>query len=327
MTAKNTLPATMQVRQAARAQLAKFKPADLVLVACSGGADSLALAKAVSLEAPMANLSAGAIVVDHGWSKEAGEVVATTVTTLEEMGLAPVVAVKLPAHERSETAARSLRYTALQEVAIKTKARAVFTAHTQNDQAETLLMRLARGSGTTSLAGIPRQRDIFFRPLLDVSREITQAACAEWSLSFWQDPANEDLSHTRVKVRKIALPALVEALGESVIQGLTRSADLLRDDAEVLDSLSMQVFDLVFDQKSQRLNAEKLSQEQPAIARRVLLTWISQRGVPRAELNYLHATQLQTLLSQDLNSIRIALPAGFTARREGADLLCEKVSQ
>jgi tRNA(Ile)-lysidine synthase len=326
MTAQNTSPATMQVRHGVRTALANLQPADLVLVACSGGPDSMALAKAVSLEAPLAHIGAGAIVVDHGWSQSSQEVVARTVVSLETMGLAPVLTAKLPPHEKSETAARDLRYAAISQAAAETSARAVFLGHTQDDQAETLLMRLARGSGTKSLAGIPPKRDIFVRPLLGVSRQVTHEACQEWSLVTWQDPANFDTRHTRVRVRQKVLHALADALGEGVAQGLARSANLLRDDAEVLDGLAAQTFDLVFDQQNQTLNAEKLAAEQPAISRRVLLNWVSQCGVPKAELTFLHASQLQSLLSREQNSTRVALPAKFTAWRDGTDLRCEMVS-
>jgi len=317
------MTAAVQVRQAVRVQLQEFRAADVVLVACSGGPDSLALAKALALETPAANLNAGAVVVDHGWSNESAKIANQTADLLEQIGLNPVQTKQLDPHQRTESVARELRYEVLVTAAAELGAVAVFTGHTQDDQAETLLMRLARGSGTTSLAGIPPKRDIFYRPLLSVTRSTTQAACEEWALQYWQDPANEDLSHTRVRVRKLALPALNSALGEGVTAGLARSAKLLREDSEVLDQLATHTFDLVYDAQSHTVNAEKLAQEHMAIARRVLLSWVVNQGVPKAELNYHHAHQLQGLLI-DNTSARVALPGDFVAWRLQNELKCER---
>ena len=324
MTSKNFADASSQVRLAARACFRQFKPADLIFVACSGGADSLALAKAASLEAEQASVTVGAVVIDHGWAQDSSENCEKTAQTLREFGLAPVLVERLPAHERNELLARTLRYQSFAELADRFSAKAVLLAHTKNDQAETVLMRLARGSGATSLAGIPPQRDIYYRPLLGVDRATTEAACTHWGLTPWQDPANEDLAYARVRVRNQALPALIQALGPSVVDGLARSASLLRDDANVLDSQSRQVFEAFFDSATKTLDAEKLAQEPPAITRRVLLNWVKEVSPKPDAIDSFHLAQLELLLSDAVTTRRVALPGNFVAYRQAHTLYCEK---
>ncbi len=324
MTSKNFSDAVAEVRHAVRVGLAEFKPADLVLVACSGGSDSLALAKAASLECAASHVSIGAIVIDHGWNSKSTEICAKTAQKLVSFDLAPVVVEKLPDHEHNETTARDLRYQAFGHVAQKLGAAGILLAHNKNDQAETVLLRLARGSGSTSLAGMPPKRDAYHRPLLEVDRSTIEAACRQWGLDPWQDPANSDEKHLRVKVRKRVLPALVDALGPTVVESLARSASLLRDDAELLDSQAMQVFDAFFDATDRILDADKLAQEPAALTRRVLLLWISELGVERSLVNSTHTFQLESLLHDKSESRQVSLPGNFVAYRQGQALHCER---
>ena len=110
--------------------------------------------------------------------------------------------------------------------------------HTLDDQAETVLLGLARGSGGRSLAGMRRGFDLFARPLLDVRRDDTVTACQVEGLTVWDDPHNSDPAFTRVRVRRTILPLLEDELGPGVARTLARTADQLRDDMALLDALA-----------------------------------------------------------------------------------------
>lgn len=223
-----------------------------VLVACSGGADSLALAAALAFEAPRAGrrttgdgngggIAAGGVTVDHGLQEGSAERAARVVRSLADLGLDPVAsaAVTVDGEGGPEAAARHARYRALDELALRTGARAVLLGHTLDDQAETVLLGLARGSGARSLAGMPaaftRGPVRYLRPLLGLTRATTRDACLAAGLEPWDDPHNDDHSFTRVRLRQEALPALRRALGPGVGEALARTARMLRDDADALD--------------------------------------------------------------------------------------------
>jgi tRNA(Ile)-lysidine synthase len=240
-------PAVATVRRAVRRSIAALDAGDLVLVACSGGPDSLALAAAVAFEAPRLGLRAGAVVVDHGLQPGSAGVTAKVAAALTNLGLDPVltsaVDVAGPADAVSsypgpEAAARVARYEALKAAAATTGATGVLLGHTLDDQAETVLLGLARGSGARSLAGMADRAGLYLRPLLDVRRAVTRAACEALGLQPWDDPQNCDPAFTRVRVRQDLIPALADALGPGVPEALARTARLLRADADALDALA-----------------------------------------------------------------------------------------
>jgi tRNA(Ile)-lysidine synthase len=230
-------PAVADVRRAVRASFAGLAAGDLVLVALSGGADSLALAAATAFEAPRAGLTAGAVVVDHGLQPGSAEVAEAAAARASALGLAPVVVrrVDVGAEGGPEAAAREARYAALTAVADETGARAVLLGHTLDDQAETVLLGLARGSGPTSLQGMDAVSGRWRRPLLAVRREATRASCADLGLEPWDDPHNDDPAYARVRVRTTVLPVLERELGPGVAEALVRTAAQLREDSEALD--------------------------------------------------------------------------------------------
>ena len=198
-------PATAAVRVAVRATLSECAAGDLVLVACSGGADSLALAAAVAFEAPRRAVRAGAVVVDHGLVAGSAEVARRASEQCGALGLAPVSRATvdvLTGPGGLEASARDARHGALAEAAARHGARFVLLGHTLDDQAEQVLLGLARGSGARSLAGMPRARDHVRRPLLGVSRDQTRASCVAQGLTWWDDPMNEDPAFTRVRARR-----------------------------------------------------------------------------------------------------------------------------
>lgn len=241
-------PAIADVRRAVREgfEAAGLMPGDLVMVACSGGADSLALAAATAFEAPRygTGLKAGAIVIDHAMQEGSGLVAAETAQKLAKLGLYPVEirTVLVGSEGGPEAAARTARYAALDKVAEEAGANAILLGHTLNDQAETVLLGLARGSGARSLNGMAVVSGNYVRPLLGIKRETTEAFCTDSGLEPWHDPMNQDEAYTRVRVRKNLLPALEAELGPGIAEALARTADTLREDDEVLAELALAAY-------------------------------------------------------------------------------------
>ncbi|WP_427916047.1 tRNA lysidine(34) synthetase TilS [Sinomonas halotolerans] len=241
-------PAVGRARNAVKAALEEAGWPRRVLVGCSGGPDSLALAAAVAHFArrgrvPGAGgahaLEAGAVVVDHGLQEGSAEVARTTAAVLGELGLAPVrvVAVQVRrAGEGPEAAARTARLAALEAEARAWGAGAVLLGHTLDDQAEQVLLGLARGSGPRSLGGMRRVRGLWVRPLLGLRRADTLEVCAAEGLAPWHDPTNEDPRFMRSRVRTGVMPFLEAELGPGVAEGLARTAALLAADADHLDA-------------------------------------------------------------------------------------------
>lgn len=219
----------------------------LVLVALSGGADSLALAAAAAFEAPRLGLRAGAVIVDHGLQADSDLVAQVAARQAAALGLDPVL-VRLvsvePSHpDGPEAAARAARYEALEAARDHAAAAALLTGHTRDDQAEQVLLALARGSGTRAIAGIPPRRGAIHRPFLGVSRATTERACQAQALTPWRDPHNSDPAYARVRVRERVLPVLERELGPGIAAGLARSAELAREDADALDALAAETIE------------------------------------------------------------------------------------
>ncbi len=233
-------PAVADLRRAVRVAL----PAEgLVLVALSGGPDSLALAAATAFEAPRAGLRAGAVIVDHGLQPGSPDAAANAAAQATALGLDPVVvrAVAVGAEGGPEAAARTARYAALETAATEFGAVAVLLGHTLDDQAETVLLGLARGSGAASLQGMAAVNGRYVRPLLGIRRATTVQACADAGLEPWLDPQNDDGAYSRVRVRRRVLPVLEEELGPGIPEALARTAEQLREDAEALDHFAEEI--------------------------------------------------------------------------------------
>ncbi len=234
-------PALAATRFGVRRVLADGAPGDVVVVACSGGADSTALLEAAVFEGHKVGLKVLGVTVDHGMQPGSGDQAARTVKLMARLGVDETMTARVGVDARGvgpEAAARQARYEVLGAVAERTGARWVLLGHTRDDQAETVLLGLARGSGGRSIAGMRRSYDVFRRPLLDVTRLQTEAACAELGITPWQDPHNADPGYARVRVRRRVLPVLESELGPGVTAALARTADLLRPDMELLDQLA-----------------------------------------------------------------------------------------
>ncbi|HTN59324.1 MAG TPA: tRNA lysidine(34) synthetase TilS, partial [Protaetiibacter sp.] len=227
-------PTTRAGSPAFSTQTTGGEAAPLVLVALSGGADSLALAAATAFEAPRAGIRAGAIVVDHGLQEGSDAVAARAAEQARTLGLEPVLVTRVEVGTAGgpEAAAREARYAAILEAVSDTGASAALLAHTLDDQAETVLLGLARGSGGASLMGMEAEAGVLRRPLLGIRRATTRQACLDEGLEPWDDPHNLDPAFARVRVRLHVLPLLESELGPGVAEALARTAELLRQDEE-----------------------------------------------------------------------------------------------
>ncbi len=235
---------TVTVRNAVEAACTDLADSALVLVACSGGPDSLALAACAAWVGERQRFRVGAVIVDHGLQEASAQVAEEAAAACRAFGLDPVLIEKVQVGSAGgpEAAARDARYSALKAAADSLGAAAVLLGHTREDQAETVLLRLARGSGARSLAAMSPANGMWRRPMLDIPRAIVHECASEQCTSIgvtpWSDPHNADPAYSRVRVRA-ALPLLAETLGDGVIGGLARTAQLLRDDADALDSWAM----------------------------------------------------------------------------------------
>ena len=229
-------PEVAAVRRAVRATLAELAPGALGVVACSGGPDSVALAAALAFEAPRAGVRAGAVTVDHRLQPGSHERAEKVAAFLTGVGLDPVEVVTATVGTAGgpEAAARTARYRALDEAADRLGAEVLLLGHTRDDQAETVLLGLARGSGARSLAGMPVARGRYRRPLLDLPRAVVRTAAGGHPV--WEDPHNADPAFTRSRVRHDVLPVLEHELGPGVAAALARTARQLRADADALDA-------------------------------------------------------------------------------------------
>ncbi|MGV1086919.1 MAG: tRNA lysidine(34) synthetase TilS [Mycobacterium sp.] len=258
-----------------RAHLAAFATARLPearqwCVALSGGPDSLALTAAA-----VAVLPTTALIVDHGLQAGSAQVAAAAREQALAIGCAEaqVLRVTVGSAGGPEAAARTARYEALEGARDGSP---VLLGHTLDDQAETVLLGLGRGSGARSIAGMRACDPPWYRPLLDIRRELTHAVCAELGLSAWDDPHNNDRRFTRVRLRREVLPLLEDALGGGVAEALARTAAALREDTDALDGLAAE--HLRAARSGAGLDIAAVRDLPAALRRRVLRGWLLSGG-------------------------------------------------
>ena len=302
------------VRGAVRDWMEQYAGPDAkITVACSGGADSLALA--IGAIGGIAERRLTAITVDHQLQELSARRAVSTAAQLHEIGYNTVriVAVEVGRTGGTEAAARAARYQAL----IADAAGPVLLGHTADDQAETVLLGLGRGSGPRSIAGMTPWRRPWGRPLLALRRADTENACREFGLSFWDDPHNFDPAFTRVRLRREVLPLLDDVLGGGVTLALSRTAQLLAEDLEALDYLAARVLAQVW-QPGGAVDLEGLARHPVALRRRALRAWADAVGAKALTSD--HLLRLDALAMGERRSGAVRLPGALDAVRTGTML-------
>ncbi|MFG6193317.1 tRNA lysidine(34) synthetase TilS [Nonomuraea sp. JJY05] len=320
-------PAVADVRRAVREALADVEKGALVLAACSGGADSLALAAALAFVAPRLGLRAGLLTVDHQLqegSAERARTVAEIGARRLELSPSEVLTVTVGTEGGPEAAARDARYAALARAADRLQAEAVLLGHTRDDQAETVLLGLARGSGVRSLSGMAARSGRYRRPLLRIPRATTVKACTAMGLDPWDDPHNEDPRYTRVRVRRRVLPVLEAELGPGVAEALARTAGMAREDADALDEWAESAYQncaLSDIPGSVTLAVPELEKLPGAVRRRVLRRAAIAAGAPSGALSATHVVAVDRLVTSWRGQKAVDLPGGLTAVRRYGTLI------
>jgi tRNA(Ile)-lysidine synthase len=315
-------PAVADVRRAVRQSLATIDGA--VLVACSGGADSLALAAATAFEAPRAGIRAGLVTVDHGLQAGSADQAARVTALGYELGLDPVetVVVEVGTGGGPEAAARTARYGALHDLATALDA-SVLLGHTLDDQAETVLLGLGRGSGPRSIAGMRPVDARWIRPFLGLRRSVTEAACDALGLAPWHDPHNDDPAFQRVRLRREVLPLLDDVLQGGVAEALARTAALVRDDLDALDAVIDSLSATghggagVVDHGAV-LDVAAIAGQPRAIRTRLLRQWARRNGA--GPLSAEHTAALDALVANWHGQGPLDLPGGRRAVRTSGRL-------
>lgn len=326
------VPAVADCRRAVRESLRDLVGADrpLVLVAVSGGADSLALLAAACFAGPRMGVRVGAVTVDHGLQRGSSERARLVAAHASRLGAEPVSIWHVVVDGRGgpEAAARRARYRALGAAASATGADAVLLAHSLDDQAETVLLGLARGSGARSLSGMAPVAGLFRRPLLALPRhvlaEAAQHAAAEpGGLSPWDDPHNADPAYGRPRVRHRVLPVLEGEIGPGVAAALARTADLLRDDADALDEWAATAARTLVGAAGvdgTGVDAIGLSGLPPAVRTRVLRGAAVRAGSPPTDLTSAHVRAMDAFVMGESGGMSIDLPGRVRATRVGGRL-------
>jgi tRNA(Ile)-lysidine synthase len=282
---------------------------DRIVVAVSGGADSLALAYALSQEVEKLALQLSAVTIDHQLQSQSAEQANLVVEQMRELGIeCRVVKVNVEISEGLEASARKARYEALGEL----QTDAVFLGHTHNDQAESVLLGLARGSGTRSLSGMAEVNGKYVRPFLAITREQTENACQEIGLTPWNDPHNKDPQFARVRVRTQALPVLEETIGPGISAALVRSSQLLRDDADALDQWAEEE---ILGLDLHDLDCDYLHGLPRAIRSRIIRRAVYACGAPSGSLTADHVGAVEALICAWNGQGPAHLPGGVKVER------------
>ena len=293
--------------------LKDFEPADLILVGCSGGADSIALVWSASVVCKRLNLNLGVVIVDHQLIAESNQVAENTKKQCAEFGINQIIVKKIKVvleNEGLEAAARKARYKAFEEVIKDTNAKALMLAHTQDDQAETMLMRLTRGSGAKSLSAMSEVSGKYLRPFLHLRKFEIKDALEKEDIKYWNDPANSNSDFLRVKVRNELIPKLIEVLGDSVVEALDRTSMLLKNDNDILDQIALNHY-----QENRQLLISKLEDLPSAIRTRVIKLAALDAGVNPGPFSFEHIEAIDALVTNWHGQSHIDLPGFVQASR------------
>ena len=302
-------PTVAAGRNAVRRALSDLGPGSRIVVAVSGGADSLALASVTAFVADHQSWDLRAVIVDHQLQPDSAAVAGQAAKQLAVIGIdTAVVPVEVGRVGGPEAAARSARYAVLESQ----DADAVLLAHTLDDQAETVLLGLGRGSGPRSISGMAEVKGILRRPFLSLRRRDTEQICAAAGLTWWVDPHNSDPAYRRVRIRSEALPVLEDVLGGGVAEALARTADQVRADGAHLDALADAVND--------PLAVSTLEALAPVLRSRVLRRTALAAGADPSALSAAHLAELDRLVTDWHGQLRIELPGGVACVRVGDSL-------
>lgn len=310
-----------------------------VVIAVSGGADSVALLLALDELVKSEKLALKIIVahLDHRLRKAASNADARWVTLLSKRlgyvaitGRVDVAKRASRGGDNLEQAARQARYGFLVDVAKKKKAAVLVTGHTMDDQAETVLLNLLRGSGADGLGGIEPARPLIedsktllSRPLLSwARRRDTEEYCRARGIQFRFDKMNTDERFARVRVRRHLLP-LMESFNPKMVEGLVRTADLLREDNIALGQAAGRLLDLAIENsktpaakgKVAGLRVDLLATAPPALRRRALRRWIGRCRGNLKRVERVHILAVEDLLYGNRGERVVELPGGATVSR------------
>lgn len=313
----------IEMQNAVQNLLKDFDAGDYVLVGCSGGADSLALAWTTLVVGKRLELKTGVIIVDHQLFPESNSVALNAKKQCEDLGIEEVIIKKVNVeqnHEGLEAAARIARYEAFENVLQETNAQVILLAHTQDDQAETVLMRLTRGSGAKSLSGMAQVSGKYLRPFLHLRKKLVHDSLDLIGLKAWQDPANTDHQFLRVKVRHELMPKIVEVLGESAISSLDKTSQLLRLDNQALEDIAQQFFGSQKDVKTKGLEISELEKLPEAIRTRVLRICAIASGVHPGPFSFEHIEAIDALVKNWHGQGNVDLPGFIQATRVNGSL-------
>lgn len=288
-----------------------------VLVACSGGPDSVALTAAAVRVGARLGMPVAAAIIDHGLQSDSEAVATRAAQLCADLGAAPVIVRRASVSGSGglEAAARRTRYDALAAIASEHGASAVLLGHTQDDQAETVLLGLARGSGARTLAGMPARRGLYLRPLLDLPRAVVRDAFPD--LPTWHDPHNSDQRFLRVRVRDHVLPMLTEQVGAGVVRALARSAAQCRAEVDAVDEWARRVLpECVTSTVAEvMIDAPALADYPEAVVTRVVRQSAEAAGSPPAALTATHLSALTALILRWHGQGTVALPGSVSASR------------
>jgi tRNA(Ile)-lysidine synthase len=316
-------PALLELRNAVRFWFQKLEENSKVCIGVSGGADSMALAIVAKLEAADFNLDLVAVIIDHNLQENSAEVATSTKKKLESIGYSDIFVGKanVLVTDGVEASARRARYLVFQQ-ALETYGSKVFLlGHTKNDQAEGVLLGLARGSGTKSLSGMAEISGPFIRPFLNVDRSTTQAACDESGIEYWSDPHNLNTEFTRVRIRENILPLIEKEIGPGIIDALSRSAKILREDATALDEWAERTFGEV---DPTDIEISFLVALPIAVRSRVLRLAIYAAGAPSGSISATHLEPIEAFVSDWRGQGHTSLPGGVKVCRISGRLSLSK---
>lgn len=302
-------PTVATGRNLVRSALSDLEPGNRIVVAVSGGADSLALAAVTAFVADREAYELSAVIVDHQLQDGSARVAARAVEQLTDLGISSeVVTVDVGTAGGPEASARRARYEAL----ARTGADAILLGHTLDDQAETVLLGLGRGSGPRSIAGMSPIDGVLRRPFLSLRRAATEQICRVYDLTWWADPHNADVAYRRSRLRNEVMPLLEDVLGGGVAEALARTADQVRADNACLDDIAATV--------DSPLRVDTLRDLAPALRSRVLRLGALEAGADGSALTATHLAELDRLVTSWHGQQRIELPGGVACVREGDSL-------